>query len=366
MKSYPGRLALQQRVLPSYRLPFFEALAERCRGGLSLFAGQPRPQEAIDTRVKPQKAQFVPAHNQHLMKGALYLCRQPNMLEWLRHWQPDVLVVEANPRYLSTPEAINWMHAYGRPVLGWGLGAPPISGLSAVLRLRARDRLLHSLDGVISYSQRGALEYRAFGIPPERVFVAHNAISPPPNAPAPKRPYNFKDQPYLLFVGRLQKRKRLDLLFKACAAQKTRPRLVVVGDGPQRAKIEAQASVDYPQTEFVGAKYGEELEDFFRQADLFVLPGTGGLAAQQALFYALPLVVAEGDGTQQDMVRPENGWLLPPNDLQALTSAISEAIEDPVKLRQMGAESYRIAKEEINIERMVDSFVDALNQVRRK
>ena len=41
MKRFPGRLALQQRVLPVYRVPFVDTLADRCDGGLSVFAGQP-------------------------------------------------------------------------------------------------------------------------------------------------------------------------------------------------------------------------------------------------------------------------------------------------------------------------------------
>ena len=42
----------------------------------------------------------------------------------------------------------------------------------------------------------------------------------------------------------------------------------------------------------------------FAGADLFVLPGTGGLAVQEAMSYALPVIVAKGDGTQEDLVRP--------------------------------------------------------------
>ena len=366
MSNYPGRLALQQRVLPSYRLPFFDELADRCDGGLSVFAGQPRTDEAIDSGGELKSARYYQAHNQHLMKGSLYLCRQPNILEWLHQWQPDALIVEANPRYLSTPEAVEWLHAHGRLVLGWGLGAPEMSGPMAAFRQRARDGFLRNLDGIISYSQRGADEYQAIGISPEKIFIAHNAAAPSPVGTPPKRSPKFVGPPSLLFVGRLQSRKRLDLLFKACAMQNAPPRLVIVGDGPDRAEIEAQAAVEFPQTEFVGAQYGEELAEFFKQADLFVLPGTGGLAVQQALSYALPVVVAEGDGTQGDMVRPENGWLVPPNDLEALSDAIAEAIKDPVRLRKMGVESYRIAQEEINLESMTDSFVQALNQVRIK
>ncbi len=44
MNRFQGRLAVQQRVLPSYRVPFFDLLASACEGGMSLFTGLPRPQ----------------------------------------------------------------------------------------------------------------------------------------------------------------------------------------------------------------------------------------------------------------------------------------------------------------------------------
>jgi glycosyltransferase involved in cell wall biosynthesis len=105
----------------------------------------------------------------------------------------------------------------------------------------------------------------------------------------------------LLFVGRLQARKRIDALLRACAELGTNPRLLIVGDGPERAALESLAKEIYPSAEFVGAKHGAELKPYFEQADLFVLPGTGGLAVQEAMSYGLPVIVAKGDGTQDDL-----------------------------------------------------------------
>ena len=145
--------------------------------------------------------------------------------------------------------------------------------------------------------------------------------------------------------------------------QEPQPQLLVVGDGPARAEFEVQAAEMYPQAEFLGAVHGADLKPIFAQADLFALPGTGGLAVQQAMAHALPVIVAQGDGTQDDLVREGNGWLLPPGDLGALTDTMRTALSDASRLRRMGAESYRITAEEINLEQMAAAFVRALNTV---
>jgi glycosyltransferase involved in cell wall biosynthesis len=257
------------------------------------------------------------------------------------------------------------MHQKGRKVIGWGLGAPLIAGPLASLRKWERFKMLQSLDAIVAYSKQGAEQYRELGLPPERVFVASNAVDPAPTIPPPTRPLRFNGQATVLFVGRLQPRKRVDLLLEACAALPVdlQPHLIIVGDGPARDEFCDLAHRIYPCAEFVGAKHGAELESYFAEADMFVLPGTGGLAIQQAMAHGLPVIVARGDGTQDDLVRSENGWQVPPDDLSMLTNTLRQALSDPVKLRKMGEVSYRIVSKEINVNQMVKVFVEVLNKV---
>lgn len=362
-RRFAGRLGLQQRVLPNYRVPFFDVLARACTGGLSVLAGQPRPEEGITSGV-PRVALYAAARNAHIFKGPLYLCRQRGLIEWLESWDPDALIVEANPRYLSTPGAIEWMHARGRKVIGWGLGAPPAGGILGGLRRSRRARFVSQFDALIAYSRRGADEYAELGFPSGRIFVATNAAVPRPKQP-PKRQRARRDAPSLLFVGRLQRRKHVDSLLRACAElEEPQPKLVIVGDGPERAALEELARRVFPAAQFVGARHGAELDPYLASADLFVLPGTGGLAIQEAMAHGLPVIVARGDGTQDDLVRVSNGWQLPPDSYPALVAALGLALADLPRLRKMGAESFRIVSEEINLERMVEVFVRALNAVR--
>jgi glycosyltransferase involved in cell wall biosynthesis len=218
---------------------------------------------------------------------------------------------------------------------------------------------------MIAYSQRGAEEYRALGFSPQRVFVAPNAIVPRPGENPPLRPPAQAGRQKVLFVGRLQGRKRVDNLLRACAGLESdvHPQLTIVGDGPVRAELQQLAENIYPQAEFVGAVHGLALERYFSEADLFVLPGTGGLAVQQAMGYGLPVIAAEGDGTQDDLVHRENGWRVPPNDLPALQDALREALSDVERLHKMGIQSWRIVREEYNLESMVAGFLTAVTSV---
>ena len=351
-------VGLTQRVLAGYRVPLFDLLAETLPGGLALYAGSPRADEMFDSSREPEKAVLHRADNLHLFSGKFYLCVQRDLMNWLRETDPEALIMEANMRYPMSAFAADWMRRRGRPVIGWGLGTGSHGG--ALLRSH-----LARYDALITYSSAGKQSYINAGFPAERIFTACNAAAPRPTRPMPERPADrYLCSPVVLYVGRLQARKRLDLLILACALQETRPALWIVGDGPERASLEAYAKETYPETEFFGAKYGDELTEIFDHADLFVLPGTGGLALQQAMASALPLIAAEADGTQADLVRPENGIQVAPGSQEELTAAIRELLADPVRLRKMGAESFRIVSEEINLEAMAAVFAKAVEFVK--
>jgi hypothetical protein len=180
MIRYAGKLAVQQRVLPNYRVPFFDLLASVCEGGLSLFTGLPRPNESIATAGELEVAHYRAGRNIHVFSGSFTLYYQYGCIEWLNDWDPAALIVEANSRCLSISSAVKWMHKRGRPALGWGLGSPPLSGAPgqrsgqafAGFRQRRRLSFLRQFEALIAYSQRGAEEYAALGFPAEKIFIA--------------------------------------------------------------------------------------------------------------------------------------------------------------------------------------------------
>lgn len=366
MKEQPLHIGIQQRVLPVYRVPFFDKLAENYLGKVSVFYGLPRNHEMLETNAVPQIALHVRGRNLHLFSGQFYLCWQFGFMQWLQSWQPDVLIMEANPRYPSSRCATRWMKAHHRKVIGWGLGSPTSQDFLGKLRMNQRRKFIHQFDALITYSQQGAKEYSALGFPKGRIFVAPNAAAARPTTIPPERPLKFEfNQPQILFVGRLQERKRVDVLIEACAKlpQELQPSLHIVGDGPARSALVQLAHSLYPNTKFYGAMHGKELATLFQKADLFVLPGTGGLAVQEAMSYGLPVIVGEADGTQSDLVRSENGWVLNTGSVEELTTRMAEALQDIRALRKKGSASFAIVRDDVNLEAMLAAFEKAIGTV---
>ena len=354
-----ARVGLQQRVLPSYRIAFFDTLAQTCSGGLQVFAGKARRAEMIDEGIRPGIAEYAAARNRHLSLGRGYLCWQSGLLPWLESWQPQALILEANPRTLSTLLALRWCRQHNVPAIGWGLGSGAQSGFGAALRRNFHNQF----SALIAYSAQGAQDFIRLGFNPARVFTAPNAVAPRPIGDAPQRPGVFRNnRAMVLYVGRLQARKKVDELIRACALLPTYidVQLDIVGDGPERLTLETLAQTVFPLAKFHGARHGTDLDLLFQHADIFVLPGTGGLAIQQAMSHALPVIVGEADGTQADLVRPTSGWSVSGGE-QALANTLQIALSDISRLRRMGLEAFRIVKEEINLENMAAAFVAALH-----
>ena len=274
------RPALVQRVLPTYRAPFFEKLSLEFENGLNLFAGLPRVEEQISTCDRLEGVNLSKAGNIHLFRGRFYLCWQKGLINWLKDTDPDVLILEANPRYLRSPAAIRWMHTRNRPVIGWGLGAgSAFRGMDFF-----RQRFTNHFDALLTYSHQGAEGYRSLGFPAEKIFVAPNAVTPRPQTTPPTRPESLiTPRAQLLFVGRLQERKRLDLLIRACAAlpAQLQPELHIVGEGSIRSDLENLAGEVYPHTLFYGEKDRDRFGKYLPQSG-FICPARNGRAGHTA------------------------------------------------------------------------------------
>ena len=144
-------------------------------------------------------------------------------------------------------------------------------------------------------------------------------VLPPPVDTAFYTPSPSVEREHVLVVAALAPYKRVDLAIQACEAADVP--LVVVGEGPERARLERLAA---GRTRFLGRVEGERLRDLYRRAHLFLQPGVEdfGIAAVESLACGTP-VVAVGLGGILDIVTPgEHGLLIPRAEAPLLRDAI--------------------------------------------
>ncbi len=137
------------------------------------------------------------------------------------------------------------------------------------------------------------------------------------------------------YVGRLAPEKNAHLLRAVTGVDGAR--LVIVGDGPERANLEREFAGT--NAVFLGELQGAELADAYAALGVFVHTGTSetfGQTLQEAMATGLP-VLAPAIGGPLDIVQEgETGFLLPPLDEQAITEATTRLVSDPGLRARMG------------------------------
>lgn len=175
--------------------------------------------------------------------------------------------------------------------------------------------------------------------------------------------------PLLLFVGRFRYYKGLDVLLQAMPA--VRGRLVLVGGGPEEARLRSQcARLGLGDRVFFAGSVGDEaLLAHYRAADVFVLPSTHrsevfGLVMVEAQASGRAVVCTElGTGTSFVNLHGETGLVVPPGDPQALAAALNRLLEDRDMRNRMGEAGRRRAQTHFSAERMVSSVLGVYESV---
>ncbi|NMG07233.1 glycosyltransferase family 4 protein [Brasilonema sp. UFV-L1] len=140
----------------------------------------------------------------------------------------------------------------------------------------------------------------------------------------------------LLFVGRLAAAKGLPILLESLATlRRSHPdtSLTVVGDGPDRQKLEQiTAELGLSQNvNFVGYKSQAEVRDYFQQTDVFVMSSFAEgipVVLMEAMAAGVPVVATQIAGISELVKNGVNGYLVPPGDTASLTEHIEKLLND--------------------------------------
>ena len=200
-------------------------------------------------------------------------------------------------------------------------------------------RVLDGLAASLAVSDAAAgYHAAALGVASDRFEVVPNGVEVARFAQVPERRPTRGDGPEtLLFVGRLEPRKGLATLIRAFVrlrAERPDVRLLVVGEGPERARCEqALPAPARGAVSFLGRVDDQALVEAYARADVYVSPALGGesfgIVLLEAMAAGRPVVASALPGYRSVVTPGRDGMLVPPGDADALARALGTLLDDP-------------------------------------
>lgn len=161
----------------------------------------------------------------------------------------------------------------------------------------------------------------------------------------------------LLYVGRIAAEKNLALLietYRKLQAIRQDIRLVMVGDGPERAALQAMN----PDVVFAGMRSGETLAEHYASADMFLFPSTTetfGNVVIEAMASGLAVLAYDYAAAREHVRHGENGLRAAFSDPQAFTQLAQSLVNDVDNARRMGRNA-RLSAEGMDWDHIHDRF----------
>jgi glycosyltransferase involved in cell wall biosynthesis len=328
------RVALLTEIPAPYRIPLFNALAERVDLTV-VFLRERNPERPYELhaeelrfahRILPGVDVTIGRRWLVLNRGAAAAVRGADCAI-LGGWnQPGFWAAVAAAELRRVPR-VAWVESTGRDRRSGRLETPKR------LFLRAFDAFVVPGSASRSYLER-------LGVPRERITIAANAVDARIFGAAGRTRANGPVR--LLGVGRLAAEKGFDTLLEA--AEGLAVEIQLAGVGPEEARLRRLAG---PNVEFLGHVRRDALPALYANADVVVMPSRSdpwGMVLNEAALAGRPLVSTEAAGAAHELIEDgANGFRVPPGDVAALREALRRLVDDQAFRAAAGARSRELA-----------------------
>jgi glycosyltransferase involved in cell wall biosynthesis len=309
-----GHLGLLTRLLDEQGLPC-AVLCSRRRGmparelrGRLCVERRSAPLTLASTPLPPALPWALRRHGAALVH--LHYPWPPGEVAWLVGGRGRPLVVSVHCEAVRYPRLARWLSPLSQRVLARAQRILVASSAIAQLPLLARHR--------------ERVRIVPYGVDLESLHPGRPTADPLPEVPHPR----------LLFVGRLRHYKGLPVI-AAALSRLPGAHLLVVGEGPERARLESalEASGCRERAHLLGEVSEERLLALRQSSDAALLASTSraeafGLAIAEAQACGLPAVTTElATGTAQSVADGASGRVVPPDDPDALATALAWCID---------------------------------------
>lgn len=375
-----AKFAFVTNFVPAYRESFYTKLcSDDVENQWLLIHGNSGESARTATKASLRVPSCEVINHQYRL-GPFTIRWQSGVLRAIRRFNPDVIVLLGISGTLSNWLVLTWAYLVRVPVVMWTCGWEPQRPESLAIRLKRQvaRRYFRAASVLLTYSSKGKRYLEELGVAPERVRICYNGIEIDGlkgreehvrvSAMELRRREGASNAKVVLFVGAMLPDKRLDLLIRAhkrVLQACSDAQLWLVGDGPEKVPLEAFVSAEsIPSVRFFG-RVVEGVEAYFAAADVVALPGIGGLAINEAMFWERPCVVGTADGTEDDLVLDGlTGRRFEDGDAESLATAIADclALSEEEKT-SWGHAARELIETRSNVSRMVESFRGALHDV---
>lgn len=195
-------------------------------------------------------------------------------------------------------------------------------------------------------------ERRIFRVPKEKAIRILNERYP-----------QIGSKKIVLFVGAILAEKRIELLLEATAQLHAKDvMIIIVGNGPHLDKIREQCKER--NDVIITGEIIEGVGLFFDVADVYVLPGTGGLGINEAMAHGLPIISGYADGSADDLVLDgKNGYRLRSYSIDELKIKLNLVLNEPEIAFRFGEYSRKLIEERFSFNRFVETVANTLTKI---
>lgn len=283
----------------------------------------------------------------------------------IKEWQPDVIITFLHLKNLILWPLLHYCKIKKIPIIKWGHGVNLVDQNNKFKKMLFG--YIHNLvDAIIIYSEEEKRHFSPKSL--KKCFIAYNTINfsaiPKVNTTIKeiKDKYDIPFEKVVLFVGRITKHKKVDILLDFFKDKKNQSEgLVIVG--PDMSEAQLEIVKDSPCIRYLGPIYDHiEVNEIFKMADIFCIPGANGLGVNQAMYWGLPILTIDSGQHSPEITYVKNGrnGLLVSSEKE-LAEKLHFLLQNESKLKELSVNAANDIRQEANIDRMFNGFLEAVN-----
>ncbi len=348
------KVVLLSEMLQPYRVPVFNALAERDDLEfhvllLSIIEANrewdvPFSRCRFEYTVLPSRDIYI-----HSLDWGLHFNK--GVTENLDRLNPDVIVGTG----YSSPTlwiAQHWAKKHKRGYVLWSGSTEASSRLQNPLMKAMKRLFIRRCDAFLTYGSEATRTIANLGASPDRIVTGCNTVDIDDFARITEAARNSTDFPawrqkfpqrIILFVGQMIERKGVaDLLAAFRRVQTPDAGLILVGNGPLLEEYKNQTR-DLKNVFWEGYVQSSEMGPYLAAADVLVMPSlieVWGLVVNEAMAAGVPVIATTCSGSTRDLIEDgKNGYGFTAGDVNQLSGLLESVIKEPSRWESMGQEA---------------------------